>query len=116
MHDGCSPAHSDFPRHCRSGLDAPDIPVAFREALRIVYGGTMIYAGRYTQARAEEALRAGWTDLVGFGCPFIANPDLPWRLEHGAALNPVREEYYYGGTGIGLTGYPFTPTHEGRDA
>lgn len=87
--------------------DAPDMPVAFKEALRLVYRGAMIYAGRYTQDRAEAALRAGWADLIGFGRPFIANPDLPWRLQHGVALNPVREAYYYGGTEVGLTDYPF---------
>lgn len=96
--------------------DAPDMPVAFKEALRIVYRGTMIYAGRYTQARAENALRAGWADLIGFGRPFIANPDLPWRLEHGVTLNPVREDYYYGGTEIGLTDYPFAQAKERGDA
>ncbi|WP_134445678.1 alkene reductase, partial [Pseudomonas aeruginosa] len=55
--------------------DAPAMPAAFKEALRIVYRGSLIYSGMYTKARAEEALARGWADLIGFGRPFIANPD-----------------------------------------
>lgn len=47
--------------------DAPQMPAAFKEALRLVYGGTLIYAGKYTAERAEAALRNGWADLIGFG-------------------------------------------------
>jgi hypothetical protein len=68
--------------------DAPLMPVAFKQALRMVYPGTLIYAGKYTAERAEQALAEGWADLIGFGRPFIANPDLPERLRTGAALNP----------------------------
>ena len=40
----------------------PAMPAAFKEALRIVYRGSLIYSGMYTKARAEEALaRAGPT-------------------------------------------------------
>ncbi len=46
--------------------DAPAMPAAFKEALRIVYRGSLIYSGMYTKARAEEALARGWADLVGF--------------------------------------------------
>jgi N-ethylmaleimide reductase len=62
--------------------DAPLMPVPFKEALRMIYRGTLIYAGKYTQERAEQALQAGWADLIGFGRPFIANPDLPYRMQH----------------------------------
>ncbi|HCI2958835.1 TPA: alkene reductase, partial [Pseudomonas aeruginosa] len=40
--------------------DAPAMPAAFKEALRIVYRGSLIYSGMYTKARAEEALARGW--------------------------------------------------------
>lgn len=72
--------------------DAPVMPAAFKEALRQVFRGTMIYSGKYTVERAEEALAKGWADLIGFGRPFIANPDLPYRLQHNLPLNqPIRE-------------------------
>ncbi|MGO4775135.1 alkene reductase, partial [Lysobacter sp. 2RAB21] len=85
--------------------DAPGMPDAFREALRIVYGGSLIYSGRYTKQRAEEALRKGWADLIGFGRPFIANPDLPYRLRHDLPLNEGDRARYFGGGAQGYTDY-----------
>ncbi|MNV51989.1 N-ethylmaleimide reductase [compost metagenome] len=86
--------------------DAPDMPVAFKEALRLIYRGTLIYAGKYTLERAEDALRNGWADLVGFGRPFIANPDLPKRLRRGLPLNEPDGERLFGGGATGYTDYP----------
>ncbi|GBQ35183.1 alkene reductase [Gluconacetobacter azotocaptans] len=86
--------------------DAPHMPPAFKEALRLVYGGTLIYAGKYTLARAEDALRRGWADLIGFGRPFIANPDLPARLERGLGLMEPDAGRFFGGAGAGYVDYP----------
>lgn len=86
--------------------DAPHMPSAFKEALRIVYGGTLIYSGAYTKARAEEALAKGWADLIGFGRPFIANPDLPERLRHDLPLAAGDRSKYFGGSETGYTDYP----------
>lgn len=86
--------------------DAPEMPVAFKEALRLVYRGTLIYAGKYTAEKAEAALQAGWADLIGFGRPFIANPDLPYRLQYGLALNVPDGSTFFGGAAQGLTDYP----------
>ncbi|MFW0766890.1 alkene reductase [Trabulsiella odontotermitis] len=86
--------------------DAPVMPAAFKEALRIIFHGTLIYSGKYTVERAEEALAKGWADLIGFGRPFIANPDLPYRLQHNLPLNqPVREQFFGGGK-AGYLDYP----------
>lgn len=86
--------------------DAPVMPAAFKEALRQVFRGTMIYSGKYTVERAEEALAKGWADLIGFGRPFIANPDLPYRLQHNLPLNqPIREQFF-GGSKEGYLDYP----------
>ena len=87
--------------------DAPEMPAAFKEALRMIYGGTLIYAGKYTRERAEAALQNGWADLVGFGRPFIANPDLPRRLREGLPLNAPDGGRFFGGTAAGYTDYPF---------
>jgi hypothetical protein len=57
--------------------DAPEMPMAFREALRLMYSGAMLYTGQYDRERAEAAVAAGWADLIGFDRQFIANPDLP---------------------------------------
>jgi N-ethylmaleimide reductase len=85
--------------------DAPAMPPAFKEALRLIYRGTMIYSGKYTAERAEQALQNGWADLVGFGRPFVANPDLPARLQLGLALNQHDANTLFGGGAVGYTDY-----------
>ena len=87
--------------------DAPEMPVAFKEALRMIYRGTLIYAGKYTQAKAEQALAAGWADLIAFGRPYMANPDLVARMQQGLGLNTPDASTFFGGDARGLTDYPF---------
>lgn len=89
--------------------DAPAMAPGFKEALRLVYSGAMIYSGRYDRARADEAIARGWADLVGFGRPFIANPDLPRRLRTGAPLNAADPDHYFGGGARGYVDYPCRP-------
>lgn len=86
--------------------DAPEMPVAFKEALRMVYRGSLIYAGKYTRERAEIALHNGWADLIGFGRPFVANPDLPERLRKGWPLAEPDGDHFFGGAAKGYTDYP----------
>ncbi|SDN03376.1 alkene reductase [Ensifer sp. YR511] len=85
--------------------DAPQMPAAFKEALRLMYRGTMIYSGKYTAERAEQALQNGWADLIGFGRPFVANPDLPARLQLGLGLNQLDASTLFGGGAAGYTDY-----------
>ena len=59
----------------------------------------------YDRALADQALDNG-ADLVAFGRPFIANPDLTRRLREGAALNAGDRMTYYGGGAAGYTDYP----------
>lgn len=88
--------------------NAPDLPASFRAALRQVYHAPIMYSGRYTEAKAKAVLAEGYGDLFGFGRTFIANPDLPYRLRHGLALNPVDGATLYGGTERGYIDYPFS--------
>ena len=85
--------------------NAPVMPVAFKEAYRQAYSGAMIYSGKYTRERAAEALEKGWADLIGFGRPFIANPDLPYRLQHRLPLNEPDKTTFFGGNAKGYTDY-----------
>lgn len=85
--------------------DAPDMPVSFKEQLRAVYPGVMIYAGKYTAERAREAIDNDWADLIAFGRPFVANPDLPQRLRTGASLATHDAKTLFGGSEQGLTDY-----------
>ena len=68
-------------------MGAPAVDPAIVEAIRDKYTGTLILSGGYDAERAEDALANGKADLVAFGRPFIANPDLVERLETGAELN-----------------------------
>lgn len=79
---------------------------AFREAIRDRYPGVIIGAGSYTPEKAEALIHAGLIDAVAFGRWFLANPDLPRRLQRGAPLNPLRREGMYGGDANGYTDYP----------
>jgi len=59
----------------------------------------------YDLPLATRALADG-ADLVAFGRPFIANPDLTRRLREGAALNALDGTTLYGGGAKGYTDYP----------
>ncbi|MBX7271683.1 alkene reductase [Stutzerimonas chloritidismutans] len=85
---------------------APELPSSFREAVRAAFNGAIIYAGKYTPERATAAIEAGWADLIAFGRPFIANPDLPARIARGWPMNPLDASSMYGGTEKGYIDYP----------
>ena len=66
-------------------------------------GAWMVNNG-YDQAMAEQAVKDG-ADLVAFGKPYIANPDLVARLRSHAALNQPDPSTFYGGGAQGYTDY-----------
>lgn len=76
------------------------------DGLRQRFGGTWMVNNGYDRALADATLDSGRADLVAFGKPFIANPDLGRRLREGAPLNPLRKELMYGGGAEGYTDYP----------
>jgi N-ethylmaleimide reductase len=75
-------------------------------ALRKIFTGPFILNGGYTQETAERALDNQEGDLVAFGVPFIANPDLVERYQQGAALNQADPATFYGGDDHGYIDYP----------
>lgn len=75
-------------------------------AIRSLYRGTLVVNGGYTFARAEQTVAAGDGDLVAFGVPYLANPDLVERFETGAALNTPDPSTFYGGGEKGYLDYP----------
>lgn len=85
----------------------PDCEANFFVHFRKAYPGTLIVAGGFDQLSAEAALQAGKADLIGFGSPFIANPDLVERMAHGWPLAQAERETFYGLHGArGYTDYP----------
>jgi len=75
-------------------------------ALRRRFNGAWMVNNGYTRAMALDAVASGAADLVAFGKPFIANPDLGRRLREGAPLNTPDTATYYGGGAAGYTDYP----------
>jgi len=84
----------------------PQLDEDFRKQLREAFPGVIVGAGNYTVEKAERLIEAGYVDAAAFGRPFIANPDLPRRLETGAELNEPDLATFYGGDARGYTDYP----------
>ena len=74
--------------------------------LRDYFDGIYIANGGYDRERAEQAIRTNAADMVSFGIPFIANPDLPERFRRHASLNEADPSTFYGGGEHGYTDYP----------
>ena len=74
--------------------------------IREVFDGTLMVNGGYDAATADAAIARGEADLVAFGVPFIANPDLPLRYRKHAALNTPDAATFYGGEAKGYIDYP----------
>jgi 2,4-dienoyl-CoA reductase-like NADH-dependent reductase (Old Yellow Enzyme family) len=86
--------------------NSPDLPETFRRDLRKTFEGAIIYAGRYTVEKALTVNSKGYGDLYAFGKPFIANPDLPYRILKGLSFNQVHNDTLYGGGEAGYIDYP----------
>ncbi len=85
------------------GSDLP--PFDFVELRRQFKGAYMANLG-YTKATANAAIVEGRADVVAFGVPFIANPDLVERFRRDAPLNAADQASFYGGTEKGYIDYP----------
>ena len=81
-------------------------PESIIDAIRSRFSRTYIGNGAYSADEARERIAAGRCDLVTFGRPFIANPDLPERFRQGVPLNEWDEATFYGGDEHGYTDYP----------
>ncbi len=69
-----------------SSQGAPEVPQTIKTKIQQAFGGTIIFSGGLDKAKAEEALQNGYGDLVAFGRPFLANPDLVERLQNDIEL------------------------------
>jgi N-ethylmaleimide reductase len=89
-----------------SAMGAPAVPATLKARMRKSFGGTVILSGGYDSERAEADLAANLGELVAFGRPFLANPDLPLRFQKGAAMNPLNFDLFYTPGPDGYTDYP----------
>ncbi|MFZ2990104.1 alkene reductase [Ideonella sp.] len=89
-----------------SSMGSPPVPADFKLKLRAGFDGLFILSGGFDRARAELALRDQHGDLIAFGRPFLANPDLVARMRHDAPLNTPDMATFYVAGPQGYTDYP----------
>jgi len=73
--------------------------------IRSRFSGAYIANGGYDKSGAAAAIQNGRVDLVAFGVPFIANPDLVHRYEANLPLSRAEPEYFYTGGPRGYIDY-----------
>lgn len=66
----------------------------------------LISAGGHNRETAIQTVANNEADLIALGRLFIANPDLPERLEENGPLNAYDRSTFYGGAEKGYVDYP----------
>lgn len=90
--------------------EAAQVPAALSDTtsfFRERYAGTLIVNAGYDHERGMQVVAENKADLVAYGRPFLANPDLPERFRRNAPLNEPDPDSFYGGDHRGYTDYPF---------
>jgi N-ethylmaleimide reductase len=73
---------------------------------RPIFRGTLIANVQMDAKRANRLIREGVADLIAFGRPFIANPDLVERLRIGAPFAEIDWSTVYASGPKGYSDYP----------
>lgn len=89
-----------------SSMGTPEVPLEIKQEIRKQFSNIVILSGGYDKQRAGEDLEKGLGDLVAFGRPFIANPDLVERLKNDDPLAEPDQDTFYAGGEKGYTDYP----------
>ena len=96
--------------HIVEGLTGPMAPPQGRARmiplLRRQFKGAYIVNGGYDAVTGNGMIERGEADLVAFGVPFLANPDLPERFRRNASLNAPDHTTFYAGEEKGYIDYP----------
>ena len=74
--------------------------------MRAAFDGPMMAVVRFTRATGAKTIADGLADFIGYGQPYIANPDLERRFEMGWPLDRPRFDNYYTQGAEGYTDYP----------
>jgi N-ethylmaleimide reductase len=96
--------------HITEGIAGPMAPPAgtalAAPVLRQRFAGALILNGGYDENSGNAAIAQGRADLIAFGVPFLANPDLPDRYARHAGLNAPDQATFYAGEEKGYVDYP----------
>ena len=88
-----------------SSMGAPEVSPELKARIRANFKGKYILSGGYDAARANADLDAQRGDLVAFGRPFIANPDLVQKLQNGTTPTAPDPGTFYTPGEKGYTDY-----------
>jgi N-ethylmaleimide reductase len=89
-----------------SAMGAPSVPKEFIQKMRKAFDGPFILAGGFEKESADKALNGEEADLIGFGRPFISNPDLVERMQNNVELTAPDMDTFYTADAKGYTDYP----------
>lgn len=78
-----------------SSLGAPPVPADLKLKIREAFRGAFVLSGGYDASNAEVELAEGKGDLVAFGRPFLANPDLVKKFGAGATPREADPNTFY---------------------
>jgi N-ethylmaleimide reductase len=93
-----------------SSFDQPHLSDALVRKVREGFTGSLIWCGGFSGTTVQAALDSGLVDLIAFGRPYIANPDLVDRLQRDWPLAEAAQSVFY--TRDGGKGYTDFPTCE----
>lgn len=89
--------------------DVTNVPFAVTEIakhFRPLYKGTLIINKSFNKESGIKVIEDGYADLVAYGVPFLANPDLVARFQKDAELNTPDQSTFYTATEKGYIDYP----------
>jgi N-ethylmaleimide reductase len=90
-----------------STMGAPEVPLEIKKLIRSIFKNTLILSGGYDSDRAEADIQNNLANLVGFGRPFINNPDLVDRFKNDLPLSQkLKTDLFYTADEKGYTDYP----------
>ncbi|EOQ96026.1 oxidoreductase, FAD/FMN dependent [Leptospira wolbachii serovar Codice str. CDC] len=90
-----------------SSMGAPTVEPETVQNIRKAFKGTLILSGGYDVERAEKDLSSGLADLIAFGKPFLANPDLVTRFQKNIPLASFDQTTLYTPGEKGYSDYSF---------
>ncbi len=89
-----------------SSMGTPPVSESVKTKIQQAFGGTIIASGGLDKEKAEAILQSGAAQLVAFGRPYLANPDLVTRMRENKPLNAPNFDTFYTPGPEGYTDYP----------
>lgn len=83
------------------------VPIEIKQKIRENFKNTILISGGFNPQSAQETIENNLADLVGFGRPFIGNPDLVERIKNNWEINTnLDTTTFYSSEAKGYTDYP----------